>query len=106
MKYIYAMVKLKDGIGVWPSYSFTYVLDANDKPFGEFKTYVPVDEGYFILLSRKYYYARNSANPGMDVFARFYEDVIGIALDYDPDEWCVARGSRNVLKPKNFNYLD
>ena len=100
------MVKTKDGIGVWPTYSFAYVLDANGKPFGEYKTYIPVDEGYFILLSRKYYYSRKVADPGMDVFARFYTDVCDISINYDPDEWRVAKGGRNVLMPDSINYLD
>ncbi len=95
------MVKTKDGIGIWPAYLFSYRLDANEKPYADYRTYVPVDEGYFILLSRKYYYARKVLHPGMDAFARFYTDVNDIIIKYDPDLYKPV--GQNVLEPINSN---
>ena len=97
------MVKIKNGIGIWPSYSFSYKLDANEKPYGEYDTYVPVDEGYFVLLSRKYYYNPGLPNPGMDVFARFYTDASDIVINYDPDLYKPV--GHNVLEPICPSYL-
>ena len=97
------MVKTKNGIGVWPCYTFSYRVDNNRKPIGEYKTWIPVDEGYFILLSRKYYYARTLDNPGMDVFARFYTDVNDVVISYDPDQYKPV--GHNILEPISPDYL-
>lgn len=97
------MVKTKDGIGIWPAYEFHYRIDNNKRPYGEYKTWVPVDEGYFILLNRKYYYARNIENPGIDAFTRFYVDANDVIINYEPEMYKVE--GRNVLEPVSPNYL-